>query len=378
MAVAHELKRLRPGLRLIYILEKGSKFADLPAKSPDIDAVYEVHAGKFRRYHGQRWFQRALDVPTIYKNSRDGLRVLAGLRDARRILKKEKPDAIFIKGGFVGVPVGLAASRLDIPFITHDSDSVPGLANRIIAKWATLHATGMPAEFYDYPKDKTVFVGIPLRPEFQPLTPALRQKYHDDLGLESGARVVTIIGGSQGAQGLNKAMLAVAAPLMTEDPNLVFLHITGEANEEAMKRAYRDVLSPAQRHRAVVKGYINDIYRYSGAADVIVTRAGATNTAEFAAQRQACIVVPGALAGGHQNKNAEHMAASGAVETLTEKEAQNPATLGGLIHDLLNDSGRRATLGRNLARLGKPDAALALAQLLLDNFDTAATGEGRG
>src|SRR5665213_914894 len=182
LAVAHELKQLHPGSRVIYIGQRGDSLADIPAQHPDIDEVYNVRAGKFRRYSGEG-LKQLLDVSTVLKNVRDSGRVVMGLVGARRLLKRLKPDVIFIKGGFVGVPVGLAAAQLNIPFITHDSDAIPGLANRIIARWATAHAVALPKSAYDYPPDKTFTVGVPISHEFQPLSAALQKKYRQQLDI---------------------------------------------------------------------------------------------------------------------------------------------------------------------------------------------------
>src|SRR3990167_7210097 len=111
LAVADELKKQRPNLTLVYIGQRGDKLADIPAKHHSIDKVYTVRAGKFRRYHGEGWRQ-LLDLLTFGKNVRDFFLVLIGLWQSYWILKKLKPVALFVKGGYVGVPVGLAAAWL--------------------------------------------------------------------------------------------------------------------------------------------------------------------------------------------------------------------------------------------------------------------------
>jgi UDP-N-acetylglucosamine--N-acetylmuramyl-(pentapeptide) pyrophosphoryl-undecaprenol N-acetylglucosamine transferase len=161
LAVAHELKKQQEDIRIVYIGQKGDSLADVPAADQNIDEVFLIQAGKLRRYHGEGWRQ-LLDLPTMWKNIRDAGRVVVGLFQSFNLLRKIRPEVIFIKGGFVGVPVGLAAAVLRIPYITHDSDALPGLANRIIAPWAKKHAVGLPKEVYSYPPDKTITVGVPL------------------------------------------------------------------------------------------------------------------------------------------------------------------------------------------------------------------------
>src|ERR1035438_5722090 len=124
LAVAHELKQLQPEVHLVYIGQRGDSLSDIPANHSDIDQVFSVRSGKFRRYSGEG-LKQVVDIPTILKNFRDVGRVSKGYFESHRLLKKIKPDVIFIKGGSSGVPVGLAAASLHIPFVIHDSDAVP-------------------------------------------------------------------------------------------------------------------------------------------------------------------------------------------------------------------------------------------------------------
>ena len=367
LAVAAEIKRLQPAIRLVYIGQRGDKLGDIPVDHPAIDDVYAVRAGKFRRYHGEG-FKQLLDIPTWFKNIRDVFYVLIGLYQSRRLLKQIQPDIIFVKGGFVGVPVGLAAASLHIPFITHDSDAVPGLANRIISRWAAKHAVALPPEVYSYPASKTVMTGIPLQADFTPVNASLKAKYRAKLKLPPKAKVLFIIGGGLGSQRINEAVAAAAPHLLREFPDLYIIHGAGRANEAAMQAAYTEKLSQAEQGRLEVRGYINEVYRYSGAADVIITRAGATNLAEFALQGKACVVVPSPfLAGGHQMKNARYLEEQGAALVLDEVAVSaDPNRLAAQVSDLLSHPDHQRELGARLAKFAKPDATRELARLILD------------
>lgn len=367
IAVAAEIKRRRPDARLVYIGQSGDKLGDIPAGHPAIDEVFTVRAGKFRRYHGEGWKQ-LLDVVTWFKNIRDAGYVLVGLYQSWRILRRLRPKIIFIKGGFVGVPVGLAAAWLHISYITHDSDAVPGLANRIIAAKAVRHAVALPREVYKYPPDKTVTTGIPLQADFKPVSPKLKQSYRTKLKLPAKAKVLFIIGGGLGAQRVNQAVANAVPHLLREFTDLYVIHAAGRANATSLQTAYADKLSPAEQGRLNVRGFINDVYRYSGAADVIVTRAGATNLAEFALQGKACIVVPNpVLAGGHQLANARYLAEQQAAVVISETElADDPNRLARQVSTLLHDPGRRRQLSVKLAEFAKPQATAELARLILD------------
>ena len=367
LAVAAELKRLRPDARVVYIGQRGDKLGDIPAEHASIDEVFTVRAGKFRRYNGEG-LKQLLDIPTVLKNTRDVFYVLIGIYQSWQILRKLRPDVIFIKGGFVGVPVGLAAAWLRIPYVTHDSDSLPGLANRIIGRWASKHAVALPPEVYRYPADKTVMTGIPLQTDFIPVNAAIQQRYRTAVKLPAKAKVLFVIGGGLGAQRVNQAVAVAVPHLLREFPDLYVVHGVGRANEAAMGAVYTEKLSPAEQGRLQVHGFISDVYRYSGAADVIITRAGATNLAEFALQGKACIVVPSPfLTGGHQLKNARYLADQGAALVLDETDlAADPNRLAGQVSNLLRDPARQRELAARLAKFAKPKATGELARLILD------------
>ncbi len=368
LAVATELKRLQPSLRIVYIGQRGDNLGDIPAAHDAIDEVMAVRAGKFRRYHGESLLRQLLDIPTIFKNIRDFFYVLIGIVQSWRILREIRPEVVFIKGGFVGAPVGLASAMLRIPYVTHDSDAIPGLANKIISRWAAKHAVALPVDNYKYPSMKTVTTGIPLQADFVPVSDELKQQYRAALKLPSDAKVLFVIGGGLGSQRVNQAVAEAVPHLLHEFRNLHVIHAVGRANETDMKSVYANSLPAAEQGRLQVYDYLSDVFRYSGAADVIITRAGATNLAEFALQGKACIVVPSPfLAGGHQLKNAQYLADHQAAVILSESDlADDPNRLAKQVSDLLNNPKRQHSLGIGLAEFAKPNATRDLAKLILE------------
>jgi UDP-N-acetylglucosamine--N-acetylmuramyl-(pentapeptide) pyrophosphoryl-undecaprenol N-acetylglucosamine transferase len=373
LAVARELKQLDPNCIVIGVCERNARFLHLFQEEPAIDEVRQVRAGKYRRYAGLSRLQRMLDVPTVARNIRDIGRVVKGYTEARKLLKQLKPDGILIKGGFVGVPIGLAAAHLGIPFITHDSDATPGLANRVIAKWARLHATGMPVEFYHYPKNMMVYTGVPVAADFMAVDTALQKTYRSELGLKDCKQVITIIGGSQGGLQLNEDVIAIAGQLMQHYHGLGIIHIVGAAYEQAMKRHYAEELLADERQRVVVKGFVSDVFRYTGAADIVVSRASATVVAELAVQGIATILVPGQLADDHQVVNAHLLDTAGAARAVAYADREG---LYAALHNLLDDNQKRAALASSLAQMAKPAAARELAELLLKTFGAGQRDHG--
>jgi UDP-N-acetylglucosamine--N-acetylmuramyl-(pentapeptide) pyrophosphoryl-undecaprenol N-acetylglucosamine transferase len=366
LAVAKELKRLDSHLRIVYVGQRGDQFSDLSRTHASIDDVSDIQAGKFRRYHGEG-LKQLLDVKTMLLNLRDSYRVTAGFFQALGLLRREKPAAVFVKGGFVGVPVGLAAALLRIPYVTHDSDAIPGLTNRIIAPWAKYHAVALPKELYKYPQDKAITVGVPVADQYQTVTPAAQVAAKTDLGYDKSAKLLLVTGGGLGAQRLNSALLSIAHDLLAADPELHIVHVAGRLNEADVEAGYREKLAEAERGRVKVLGYTNDMHAYSAAADLIITRAGATSIAEFARQGKACILIPSPfLTGGHQLKNAAALQQAKAVAVLEEESLRSdlPLVLS-TVTALLQDVKAREQLAHKLQVFAHPKAATELAELIL-------------
>jgi UDP-N-acetylglucosamine--N-acetylmuramyl-(pentapeptide) pyrophosphoryl-undecaprenol N-acetylglucosamine transferase len=366
LAVADELKQIQSDINLAYIGQKGDKLAAIVAGNKAIDETYAVSAGKWRRYHGEGWRQ-LLDVTTIFKNIRDFFKVVAGLWQAYWLLGKIRPDVMFTPGGFVGVPVGIAARLRGVPVVTHDLDAHPGLANRINARWARAHAVGQPKELYQYPPESTYYVGVPVASDFQPLTPQLQKKAKQALGLKADDLLVFVTGGGLGAKRLNSAVVAIVRELFDTYPNLTIIQTTGRGNEEALQTEYNRALSPKEISRVVLMGYTTELYRYSAAADIVVARAGANTMAELAVQHKPCIIIPNpVLTGGHQLKNVAHLEKDDAIFVVHEKDIANDKhVLFNTVRELLDNAKLRYKLGEQLGTYAKPEAAQELAQLII-------------
>lgn len=364
LAVAAQLKQIDQTMRVVYIGQRGDALADVPAQDPHIDEVYTVRAGKFRRYHGAGWWQ-LFDFKTQALNLRDGVWVLCGIVQSYWLLRRLKPSIIFTRGGFVSVPVAVGGRLNHIPYITHDSDSMPSLANRLIARQARCHAVALPAETYPYPAKKIRVVGVPVSHQYQLVTPRLLRHYRKLLHLEQYEQVVLVTGGGNGAQALNETMVASADYLLRRYPKLAILHIAGRSLVEATAAAYDNALRPTDRSRVLVEGFVTDLYRYSGAADIVIARGGATNLAEFAVQAKACIIVPSPQLIWNV-KNAAVMARHEAIIQLTQDQAIQERRLATAISRLLDDERHRTELGATLHKLAHPESAHELAQLLID------------
>ncbi len=344
------------------ISERGGEFASIFDGNTDIDMLKLIYAGKLRRYYAESWWGRVTDIQRNLLNVRDMIRLIIGFFQSLWMLLRDRPDVIFIKGGFVGVPVGLAAWLLRIPYVTHDSDAAAGLTNRLIGRGARWHAVGMPKAMYQYPSAKTVRTGVPVSVDFQPLGRDDVATARRALGIPDAAQVLLVTGGSNGAQRLDQGLLAVAQQLLAANPQLYILHQVGKGNEQLYKNVSSDV-----QPRIMVSAFFQPLARYSAAADLIVARAGATTLAEFAVQAKACVVVPNPhLTGGHQLKNAQALESSSAIRVIQEKAIrEQPDTFFNLLNDLLHDAKAKKQMGTYLSNSMPPGASAKIARLLV-------------
>ncbi len=282
-----------------------------------------------------------------------------------RLLGKIKPDVVFTRGGYISVPVAIAAWMRNISYITHDSDSTPSLANRIIALRASLHAVALDPSTYPYPKDKTIKVGVPINAEFKYVTDKDQQKFKEEIGFNKDDKVLCITGGGNGADILNQLVMGNILLWLRKYPDLKIVHIAGRTLAEEMTKTYDSLMDSGLRKRVIIKGFVNDLYRYSGAADLIIARGGATNLTEFAAQGKACVIIP-AKSLIWNVRNVKALADKHAIVALSEDEAAQKNRLADTVINLLDDQKSREELKKNFIQYYVPDSAEKIAKLILN------------
>jgi UDP-N-acetylglucosamine--N-acetylmuramyl-(pentapeptide) pyrophosphoryl-undecaprenol N-acetylglucosamine transferase len=323
--------------------------------------VQTIYAGKLRRYNNlPLWRQLLRPVSIVLPNLRDFLLVGLGFIQSLTKLVFWRPDAVFTKGGFVCLPVGLAAHLLKIPLVIHDSDAHPGLTNRILARWAQAIATGAPLEYYPYPRSKTQYVGIPIAPEFHVFSPEERREAKRSLGVDETRPLVVVTGGGLGAQRINNATVAVLDELLAVTSVIL---ISGVGQYEELRNK-----TPNNDRRFQLHAFVSDgMARMLGAADVVITRAGATTILELAALAAPTILVPNAfLTGGHQLKNAAVYADKQAVELILEDDMlADPQYLTRSVSSLLYDEARRRALSVAIHEFARPAAAKTMAEMII-------------
>jgi UDP-N-acetylglucosamine--N-acetylmuramyl-(pentapeptide) pyrophosphoryl-undecaprenol N-acetylglucosamine transferase len=322
--------------------------------------VQTIFSGKFRRYHNLPvWRQLLRPVSIILPNIRDGFFVICGFIQSMIKLVLWRPDVVFTKGGFVCLPVGFAARLLKIPLVIHDSDAHPGLTNRVLARWATQIATGAPLKHYPYPKQISRYVGIPINPDFKPLSDSERAETKKELGFDPRRPLVVVTGGGLGARRINDAVAKRLNEIL-EVASVIL--ISGNDQYDELRAITSETDDRFQLHAFVSSG----MARMLGAADVVVTRAGATTLLELAALARPTILVPnGYLTGGHQLKNAAAYAENGAVEVIDEHELEaNPQLLVDMLTSLLVNPKQLTRMSKMFHEFAKPNAASEMADMI--------------
>ncbi len=284
--------------------------------------------------------------------SLDNIRLLRQVASAqqrfRSVIKEREIRAVLAMGGYVTGPAALAARRARIPLVLHEQNAVPGLANRLAARFATRILVGFPAAVSRLPGAKVV--GNPIREAFGahvPSAPTARTAY----GLDPSRPVVGIMGGSQGADALNHA-----AAVLAGFPEFQLLHLAGPDQAGEWIEASED------REDWVVIAFESRMERFYAAADVVVARAGALTVSELAATGTPSVLVPLQGPGAHQGANAEFLVEAGAGELLDQHDL---AMLPEVIMKILTPSElrRRAAAA---AALGRPGAAAEVARQLIE------------
>lgn len=365
LAVAKELHRQFPDIELIYIGQKGDKNESVVTGSGLPIKVKRILAGKYRRYPTQSTIQKVFNLKRHILNSRDVIYTLIGFIQSLFLIIKIRPRAVFVKGGFVGVPIGLASGLTRRRLITHDSDVLPGLANRIVGPFATAHAVATEAN-YPYKKNKTVVTGIPVRKEYYDYAENNgKDRARQELGFRKDDLILFIGGSTQGAKKIDDTMEQIVPELLAQFKHLHIIQVFGRLNEASMDSRYKDLATDYQK-RLHLHGFLHDNYRYMAASDVLIGRAGATFIAEAAVLSSPCIIIPAPqLTGGHQLENARVLADNNAVIVIDEKDLTTENIKQAVV-DLLTSKQARDAFGSKLHNLERTDAAKAIVSLIMN------------
>ncbi len=295
-----------------------------------------ISSGKLRRYFS-------------LQNFTDPFRVLKGFKEAKQIMKSYSPDIVFSKGGFVSVPVVLAAKKYKIPVIIHESDMTPGLANKIAIKGASVICHNFPETADSLPKGKAVLTGSPIREELRHGDKEAGLKF---CGFNHSKPVIMVMGGSLGAVAVNNAIRDALDKLL---PKYQIIHLCGKGKLDTSlenKSGYKQF--------EYVKSELTNLF---ATADLIVSRAGANAICEIAALTKPNILIPLSrkASRGDQILNANSFKKQGFSEVLEEEDVTTES-LFNLINQVYDN---RQTYIDKMAKSNNNDAI----RIILDLID---------
>ena len=269
-----------------------------------------------------------------------------------------RPEVVLVMGGFAGVAPAIAGRLLGVRVYLHEANSVPGRANRCLARLCRGVFVGFPLEKGAFGGRKIVVSGTPVRKEFRQ---ALRSEVCRRLGLVPRAPVLLVMGGSQGAEALNDLMVEVAPLLSRRHPDLQIIHLTGRHDHSSLRDLYE---------RLGLRCFLSEFYPNASElirlATAVLSRAGASSLAEYAAVRLPALLIPYPHAAeDHQRKNAVMFAESGAAEWRKERRLR-PSEAARVLSRLLYDQEARRRMQKALQFWNAEGAAARIVDDLME------------
>lgn len=308
-----------------------------------------VTCGKLRRYFSFRYILDFLKFPV-------------GIVQSLWHLLKFMPDVVFSKGGYGSVPVVFVAWLYRIPILLHESDATPGLANRFLGSLASRVAINFERAKIYFPRSRVFLSGIPVK---KSVLNGDKQKARDFLGMKKEVKpTILILGGSQGAKFINDKIVDGVNSLIK---NFQIIHQTGQKNFERVTRAIEEKgykISHSDYYPlAFIKSELGDLIAL---ADIVVSRAGATNIAELAANKKPVILVPiNQSANNHQRINAYELSRQKAAIVLEEKNFSTNM-LNHYLKEIISEEEMREKLSENIKKFYFPKAAEKIAAEIQD------------
>ncbi|HEV7952020.1 MAG TPA: UDP-N-acetylglucosamine--N-acetylmuramyl-(pentapeptide) pyrophosphoryl-undecaprenol N-acetylglucosamine transferase [Candidatus Saccharimonadales bacterium] len=359
LAVINELQQKDPDLQVWFVCDKAfeSQSRGIMGSANVPVMVSTIIAGKFRRYAHLSQIQHMTNMHIMSRNLIDIFKIAIGFFQSLFLIARIRPDVVFAKGGYVCLPVGLAARLLGRPLVIHDSDARPGLTNRVLARYATSIATGSPLENYHYDSRKTRYTGVPIARNFAPVDEQEQRRYKQLIGINPDLPLIVATGGGLGARSINLALAKAGRALSARD--FAIYHITGKRHYDEIMPLVKDI----PQYVAVPFVY-EKMHEVLGAADVVVSRASATFLQELAGLGKAVVAVP-ARQLGDQLKNAEVYKAADAAIVMTDDEIASGTNFEDVIVGLIENAEFRKKLGKKLHTFARPDAASQVADVII-------------
>lgn len=341
IAIADALRSVNPEVELLFVGTRNHMEWDaVPRAGYDIVNVW------ISGFH-RRLTPRNLLFP---------LKLGTSLVQSWGIVSRFRPEAAVSCGGYAAGPACWVAARRGVPLVIQEQNSYPGVTNRLLARHAEVIFTAFRDADEHLPEGKTRLTGNPTRKELREVG---REDALAHFGFTEDRPVLLVLGGSGGARTINDAMKA-HIEMLHDELGLQVIWQCGPAYFDELRRA----ITPGKYPRLLLTDFLHNMPEAYGAADLVVSRAGALSCSELALTGKPSILVPSPnVAGDHQTRNARSMTEAGAAVLLPDEEARE--VLGELVRKLIDDEQRLKAMNKAALRMAQPDAAGEIAREIL-------------
>lgn len=342
IAIAEEFMRNNSSTKVVFFgTERGIEASIVPREGYPI---------KFLRAEG-------VVGKSVLKTLKAVLKMIFSASDSYHLLKEVRPDALIGLGGYASFAPVLVGSLMSVPTAIMEQNSVPGLANKFLGRIADIICVTYHESISFFPKNKTFITGNPVR---KGIVDAKRDHAYELFGLERGKFTIFIFGGSSGARKINSVVCGAFTYLHDLRDKIQFLHQTGKDDFETVRETYRK-----WGFSGTVTAFMHQMPEAYAAADLVISRAGATTLAELTAVGRPSILIPYPYAAGrHQEMNAQRLSEMGAARIILDHELDSE-TLSRNIRELYENAAVRTEMERSSRSLGKPDAAQRVVEIVM-------------
>jgi UDP-N-acetylglucosamine--N-acetylmuramyl-(pentapeptide) pyrophosphoryl-undecaprenol N-acetylglucosamine transferase len=345
IAIADALRKLRPEAMITFVGTRNKLEWQAVPK-----AGYPIRSVWISGFHRRLTLQNIL-FP---------LKLVVSLFQSYRIIQSLKPDVFISCGGYVAGPTGWVAGKKKILSVIQEQNSFPGVTNRMLANKASIIYTAFQQADQWLPAGKTKLLGNPTRSNLRSVSKEDGLKH---FGLATGRKTILILGGSGGALSINEAVLT-HLPMLMNELNVQLIWQSGTRYLTSL----RDRIDTASYPDLILTDFIHNMPAAFAAADLVISRAGASSCAELMLTGKPSILIPSPnVAGNHQMMNAKAMTESGAAKVLADIDAKQ--SLGIVIANLINDDVQLRLMSESMTKMATPNAADDIARDILDRLD---------
>lgn len=348
ITLINNIKKLVPDAEFLYVGTKKGLEADIIPREKIPFATLEISG-----------FERHLTM----KNFAVLGKALGSMVKARQIVKSFKPDVAVGTGGYVCGPILMASALMGVPALIQEQNAIPGVTNKILAKFVNKIAVGYERAAKHFSAEKTVFTGNPIRDDILLST---RDEGLMEFSLDPSKKTVLVSGGSRGAHSINKAMLEVHKHFVN-NYRVQIMHVTGKTEYDFVIDGLEKMGIDWQKtDNLSVYPYLYDMPKALAAADIAVFRAGATSLAELTARGVPSVLIPYPFAAeNHQEFNARELEKNGASKVILNKDLTGEKLIKTL-EEMLSSENKLQEMAEASRNMGKPNAAQTIAEMIVD------------